>query len=90
MDVSETPWLAFFQGTNVLTGLYALKVGAEDKQQPHDTDEVYYLVSGKARFSAGSQEQDVKEGDILFVKADVVHRFYNIEEDLMLIVFFDQ
>jgi len=33
------PWLPFIQGQNVLTGLYMLKAGAEDRQRPHDTDE---------------------------------------------------
>jgi mannose-6-phosphate isomerase-like protein (cupin superfamily) len=90
LHASGKPWLPFFKGQNVLTGLYTLKTGAEDRQQPHDTDEVYYVVSGKARFVAGTSDQSVEAGDILYVKAEVEHRFYEIEEVLVLLVFFDQ
>ena len=77
-------------GKNVLTGLYMLKAGVEDRQRPHDTDEVYYVVSGKSKFMAGGKEVEAKAGSILFVKAEVEHRFFDIEEDLVLVVFFDQ
>ena len=84
------PWLPIMKGENVLTGLYTLKSGAEDRQRPHDTDEVYYVVSGQGKFVAGGKETDIKAGSILFVKAEVEHRFFDITEDLVLVVFFDQ
>lgn len=90
LEPTGRPWLPFFKGKNVLTGLYMLKAGSEDRQNPHDTDEVYYVASGKAKFTAGEETVDVKAGSILFVKADVEHRFFEIEEDLVLVVFFDQ
>ncbi len=84
------PWLSFMKGKNVLTGLYLLKAGAEDRQRPHDTDEVYYVASGKGKFVAGGEEVSIQTGSILFVKAEVEHHFFDIEEDLVLVVFFDQ
>lgn len=90
LEASERPWLPFLQGENVLAGLYYLKAGQEDRQQPHDTDEIYYVLSGIARFEAGGEKKAIKAGDILFVKSEVDHRFYEIEEDLKLLVFFDQ
>lgn len=84
------PWLPFMQGQNVLTGLYMLKAGAEDRQRPHDTDEVYYVAAGKGKFVAGEEAVTIQAGSILFVKAEVEHRFFDIEEDLVLVVFFDQ
>ncbi|NAS14444.1 cupin domain-containing protein [Poritiphilus flavus] len=83
-------WVSFLKGENVLTGLYYLKAGDEDKQRPHDTDEVYYVLKGKASFTAGGKETEVSQGSVLFVKANVAHRFTNIEEDLQVLVFFDQ
>jgi len=84
------PWMPIMKGKNVLTGLYMLKAGAEDQQKPHDTDEVYYVVSGKGKFEAGGEKVIAQTGSILFVKAAVAHRFFDIEEDLVLVVFFDQ
>ena len=90
LEDSGRPWIPFFRGKNVLTGIYRLKAGAEDRQQPHDTDEVYYVASGKAKFTVGDETVDIKAGTILFVKAEAEHRFSHIEEDLVLVVFFDQ
>lgn len=83
-------WLPFLKGKNLLTGMYSLQSGEEDKQQPHDTDEVYYVIRGKAKLTADGKDEIVRPGSVLFVKAGVDHRFIDIEEDLVLLVFFDQ
>lgn len=90
LDSSNGVWLPFFKGEHVLTGIYKLKTGATDQQQPHDTDEVYYVIQGVGKFKAGDQNISIRPGCILFVKADVQHQFYDIEEDITLLVFFDQ
>ncbi|MEL6257253.1 MAG: cupin domain-containing protein [Bacteroidota bacterium] len=90
LDESGRPWTSVMQGENVLTGIYRLRAGSEDKQSPHATDEVYYAVSGKAKFKVGEDVVEVKAGSILFVKAQAVHQFFDIEEDLVLVVFFDK
>jgi len=88
MEESGRPWLPFLKVPTLSTGIYTLKVGATDRQQPHDQDEVYYVLKGKAKFEAGGEKSNIKEGSILFVKAHVPHRFYEIEEDLQVLVFF--
>ena len=90
LEPTGNPWLPFIKGENVLTGLYMLKKGATDRQRPHDTDEVYYVASGKGKFKAGIKEVNFEAGSILFVKAEVDHRFFDITEDVVLVVFFDQ
>ena len=69
-------------------GLYSLPVGATDLQRPHQEDEMYYVVKGRARFHAGDQDQDIAVGSVLFVAAEVEHHFYDIVEELELLVFF--
>ncbi|NRB50493.1 MAG: cupin domain-containing protein [Saprospiraceae bacterium] len=88
MEESGRPWLPFLKVPTLSSGIYTLKVGATDRQQPHDMDEVYYVLKGKAKFEAGEEKSNIKEGSILFVKAHVPHRFYEIEEDLQVLVFF--
>ena len=90
MDDNGRPWLPFQKGKNVLTGIYRLKAGATDQQQPHNTDEVYYVIAGKAKFTAAEKTIDVQAGSILFVKAAIEHQFSEIEEELIILVFFDQ
>jgi mannose-6-phosphate isomerase-like protein (cupin superfamily) len=69
-------------------GIYVLPTGATDPQSPHKEDEMYYVVRGRARMRAGTEDQPVSEGSIIFVAAGVEHRFYEIAEELMLLVFF--
>jgi mannose-6-phosphate isomerase-like protein (cupin superfamily) len=69
-------------------GVYLLPAGSTDLQSPHQQDEMYYAVRGRARMRAGSEDQAVSEGSVIFVAAGVEHRFYEITEDLMLLVFF--
>ncbi len=71
-------------------GLYVLAAGAGDSQRPHheDEDEMYYVVRGRARFRAGDEDQEVSAGSVLFVAAEVEHRFYDIGEELAALVFF--
>ena len=45
---SGKSYLPFLNRNTLKTGLYVLEAGAEDKQQPHELDEVYYIISGKA------------------------------------------
>ena len=69
-------------------GLYVLAAGASDRQNPHHEDEMYYVVRGRARFRAGAQDREISAGSLLFVAAEVEHRFYDITEELAVLVFF--
>lgn len=69
-------------------GLYKLAAGATDSQKPHTEDEIYYVVKGRGRIRIGDEEVAVQEGSIVFVGAAVEHRFFDIADDLELLVFF--
>src|SRR5262249_6861341 len=82
------PWLGLLWSGSLSVGVYHLKAGQDDRQQPHTEDEVYYVVAGRGKFRTGEQAQDVAPGTILFVERLVEHRFYDITEDLTVLVFF--
>jgi mannose-6-phosphate isomerase-like protein (cupin superfamily) len=69
-------------------GLYVLQAGGTDLQRPHHEDEMYYVVRGRARFRAGDDDREVSAGSILFVAAGVEHHFYDVAEELALLVCF--
>lgn len=83
-------YLRFLDKASLSMGLYALPSEGEDKQQPHKLDEIYYIVKGKASLLAGDAEISVQPGTIAFVKAEVDHKFVNIEEDLQVLVIFSK
>ena len=78
----------FLREPSMSAGLYVLAAGATDTQRPHHEDEMYYVVRGRARFRAGVEDQEISAGSVLFVAAEVEHRFHDIAEELALLVFF--
>jgi mannose-6-phosphate isomerase-like protein (cupin superfamily) len=68
-------------------GLYILPAGGVDDQEPHAEDEVYYAVRGRSRFKVGDEDHPVQPGSLLFVPATIDHRFHDIKEELILVVF---
>jgi len=69
-------------------GLYVLDAGATDPQSPHTEDELYVVMSGRARVSVGGEDRAIRQGSVIFVGAGAEHRFHDIEERLVLLVMF--
>lgn len=84
----NVPYLEFLRRPSMSMGLYTLPAGAYDPQDPHEQDEVYYVVDGRATLDVEGEQQFVKRGTMVYVPAHAVHRFHSIEEDLTVIVFF--
>ena len=78
----------FLRVPSMSAGLYVLPVGATDPQRPHHEDEMYHVIRGRGRFRAGDEEAEVSAGNVLFVAAEVEHRFYDITVELAVLVFF--
>ena len=85
---SGTAYVEFLRVPSMSAGVYVLPVGGVDSQSPHSEDEVYYVVRGRARFRDGERERTIGGGDTLFVTAHRSHRFFAIEEELLLLVVF--
>jgi mannose-6-phosphate isomerase-like protein (cupin superfamily) len=81
-------YFEFLRTGQMSAGVYRLAAGAVDEQQPHTEEEIYYVVRGRARFVSGERDIAVAAGDVLFVPAREAHRFYEIAEELELLVFF--
>jgi mannose-6-phosphate isomerase-like protein (cupin superfamily) len=85
---SGRPYLEFLTVPDLSVGLYVLAIGQPDLQRPHTEDEVYYVVSGRAKVTVGDDVRDVIAGSTVFVATGVPHRFHDITEDLTLFVAF--
>jgi mannose-6-phosphate isomerase-like protein (cupin superfamily) len=85
---SAEPWLEFLRVPSLRAGLYVLAPGAWDHQSPHEEDEVYFVVAGRATFQAGAETRAVGPGTVLYVAARQEHRFTDIVEELRVLVFF--
>jgi mannose-6-phosphate isomerase-like protein (cupin superfamily) len=82
------PYHEFLRVATMSAGLYLLPAGAIDQQKPHRQDEVYYVIRGHARLKVGEEDWEVSAGSVIFVAAQVEHRFHDIKEELAVMVFF--
>jgi mannose-6-phosphate isomerase-like protein (cupin superfamily) len=81
-------YLEFLRRDSLSCGLYVLEPGADDPQQPHQEDEVYVVLAGRARLTVAGQDQPVGPGSVVFVARTVAHRFSDVTERLSALVFF--
>lgn len=81
-------YLDFLNVSAVNCGIYFLPAGSTDMQAPHDDDEVYLVLSGRARMRLGDEERNVGPGSLLYVSATTRHSFFEIEEGMTLLVIF--
>ncbi len=84
----DRAYVEFVREESMSGGLYVLAAGAIDGQSPHTEDELYVIVSGRARFTAGEETRDAAAGDLIFVPANVPHRFHDITQELSVVVVF--
>lgn len=87
-DKAGKLYLEFVRVPELSMGLYQLPKGGADPQSPHTEDEVYYVVSGKAKIKVEDDDRAVQAGSVVYVAKNVEHRFHSIEEELTVLVFF--
>jgi len=94
---SGKSYLEFLRVPALSTGLYELPKDGKDQQTPHRQDEIYYVISGRARMTitrgSGNDDQAPEDrlvvtGTVIFVEAGTEHRFHSIEEELVVLVVF--
>ncbi|WP_190129609.1 cupin domain-containing protein [Streptomyces mashuensis] len=85
---NDGAYLQFLRERNMSAGLYALNAGAVDPQGPHEQDEIYVVISGRASVTVGAETTEVGRGSVVYVPARVPHRFHHISEDLRVLVVF--
>jgi mannose-6-phosphate isomerase-like protein (cupin superfamily) len=85
---SNQRYLEFLRVPALSVGLYVLPADGVDGQQPHTEDEVYYVASGRGVFRCAEEDRPVEAGSLLYVAANVEHRFHSIEQELVILVFF--
>jgi len=88
LTVSGRLYHEFLRTHDLSVGLYRLPAAGSDPQSPHTEDEVYFVVRGRATITVGNEEHPVTAGSVVFVGADVPHRFHDIEDELVVLVIF--
>lgn len=60
----------------------------EDRQTPHDRDELYVVARGTGVLELSGERHACKTGDLMYVAAHAVHRFVEFSPDFAAWVVF--
>ena len=61
LDPGGHDYVEFFRSSTLSLSVAHWPVGSVDNQEPHTEDEVYYVVSGRARLSVADEEAAVED-----------------------------
>ena len=78
----------FINKQSLAAGILFLKPGEEDTQEPHDDDEIYYIISGDGYLKINNKDYQVSEGKVFFVAKNVKHYFFGNSKNLTVLYFF--
>lgn len=85
---SSGGYVEFLRVPALSVGAYHLPVNGVDPQSPHAEDEIYYVIRGRATIRVGDEGRPVREGTVVYVRANEPHAFHSITKDLEILVVF--
>lgn len=78
----------FVNKKSLAVGVIFLNPGENDTQEPHDSDEIYYILDGNGFLQINDKSHRIKKGQIYFVAKNVPHNFYGNTKNLSVLYFF--
>jgi mannose-6-phosphate isomerase-like protein (cupin superfamily) len=78
----------FINKDSLAAGVLVLKPGEEDTQTPHDSDEVYFVISGNGFLKIKNKDYKVSKDKLFFVAKDIDHCFHGNTKELKVLYFF--
>jgi mannose-6-phosphate isomerase-like protein (cupin superfamily) len=84
----DRSYFEFLRRRGMSVGLYTLPAGAQDQQHPHAADEMYFVLRGQGKLRVGDRDHPVRPGSVVSVDHGEDHHFFDITEDLQLLVVF--
>ena len=78
----------FINKESLAAGVLVLKPGEEDTQTPHESDEVYFVISGNGFLKIKNKDYKVSKNKLFFVAKDVEHFFHGNTKELQVLYFF--
>jgi len=78
----------FINTENLAAGVLVLTPGEEDTQEPHDSDEVYYIIKGDGFLKIKNKDYPIESNKMYFVEKKVNHFFHGNKKELVVLYFF--
>ena len=78
----------FLNKESLAVGVLFLRPGEKDTQEPHESDEIYYIIDGNGFLQINKKSYSVKKDQIYFVARNISHYFYGNTKNLSVLYFF--
>jgi len=81
-------FLDFLKVRRLEAGIILLHPGERDTQEPHMADELYFIIEGSGFIEFGRNKRAIKKGSVIFIPANMHHKFYDNDEDIVVLYMF--
>lgn len=85
---SDEYFHTFINRVNIAAGVLVLEPGKEDTQEPHASDELYYVIRGDGFLKINDKDYAVSEGRAYYVQKNIPHKFFGNKKELVVLYFF--
>lgn len=85
---SDTYFHTFLNRENIAAGILRLNPGEKDTQEPHESDEVYYIIKGDGFLRIDGKDYGISEGMSYYVAKKIPHEFHGNKKELVVMYFF--
>jgi mannose-6-phosphate isomerase-like protein (cupin superfamily) len=76
-----------YETDRLQVGVYVLAAPEPDEQEPHEWDELYFVLEGSGTLTVEDEQLPLERGGAAFVAARAHHHFYGFERIVLLVVF---
>jgi len=85
---SSTYFHTFINRDSLAAGVLVLQPGEQDTQEPHQSDEVYFIISGDGFLKIQNKDYKISKDKLFFVAKNVEHNFHSNTRELKVLYFF--
>ncbi|MDC4231293.1 MAG: cupin domain-containing protein [Nitrosopumilus sp.] len=85
---SSSYFQTFINKPSLAAGVLVLQPGEDDTQEPHESDEVYYIISGDGFLKIKDKDYKVSKDRLFFVAKNIEHYFHGNKKELKVLYFF--
>ena len=85
---ADSYFYTFLDRPGMAAGVLRLSPGQHDVQEPHDSDEIYLVLSGDGFLRIKDRDYRLSRDKAYFVPKGTPHRFHSNTTDLAVLYFF--
>ena len=85
---SDEYFHTFINKQSLAAGVLVLQPGEEDTQEPHESDEVYFIIKGDGFLKIKNKDYTVEPNKMYFVGKEIKHFFFGNKTELVVLYFF--